>query len=830
MSDHGGEESEQEFGEQQTGEWTPGRRHDSEEPGIFRAPRNRVSFGLPSLPRSSLYRQPIERPRPRRSTADYDPSANVSPYGDNFFAVNDLSENDRASYRNPSEATTESGEKDLLDESNASTDGEEDEAGFHERPSAEGKAPSNVAAIDLGDDSDEDMPSFEMKLATYTKSIAGQPFDPEAQIKEEDLGDQRIPQDNSLPMQLLQRPSDIFALYQLLDNMDVLMILIEEHDWEFANQEPESADELYKMDATACDYLEEMLTYWNNPPEYPTLTTPQLAQSGMQVVMELWDEQPEQEELLVALRKTYAERWQGQEQGATAVEEGSQDNVEGGIATVEPVTSTEAPEHDVVLDNVDAVLDNLPDDLTAVEGLALAHETGLETIEVIKNKGLEGMSKDLQEVGKMFVPSKISNKVKVILSDKATEVVDIDSSGKAVSSKPKRILPEALRKVVKAFADALKDPAYSASGKLIKKTLKQHPIIGQHVSKRGDISHGSDLRKYTPEELGFTEEMFNYLSNNTRHHAKYVIDGVSRVDGSPRKYKRNQCQKRGADGKFGAKTSVIDKSGVFNPFTPGLHPLNAQYSLMMAIGNEHIDASDFGMKRGSAKFTNLRESAVALINRCILIERWANQEREKLSAYVAGKQNEILRQKFIMSAQKKRIADITEWCDQQGLKLPDELTTEIASPKTTKRYAIALDDKRLGENRAKPPAGAKQVKTPKGKPAPRKRKKTATDPTDLPSAEDNLGQETVDEEARPRKKARTTKPKVAGGARKAASDKAAKKKPGAASSRKKPFIADDEGDDSDDGIDRVALAVAALKARKEAALKAGVADTGLITN
>lgn len=60
---------------------------------------------------------------------------------------------------------------------------------------------------------------------------------------------------------------------------------------------------------------------------------------------------------------------------------------------------------------MDAVLDNLPDDLTAAEGPALAHEAGLEKIDVIKNKGLEGMSEDLQEVGKMFVPSKVSNKV-----------------------------------------------------------------------------------------------------------------------------------------------------------------------------------------------------------------------------------------------------------------------------------------------------------------------------------------------------------------------------------------------------------------------------------
>lgn len=81
----------------------------------------------------------------------------------------------------------------------------------------------------------------------------------------------------------------------------------------------------------------------------------------------------------------------------------------------------------------------------------------------------------------------------------------------------------------------------------------------------------------------------------------------------------------------------------------------------------------------------------------------------------------------------------------------------------------------------------------------------------------------MDGEARPRKKARTTKPKVAGDARKAASDKAAKKKANAVGSRKKPFIADDKGEDSDD--DRVARAVAALKARKEAALEAGAADT-----
>jgi hypothetical protein len=121
------------------------------------------------------------------------------------------------------------------------------------------------------------------------------------------------------------------------------------------------------------------------------------------------------------------------------------------------------------------------------------------------------------------------------LSDKATEIVDIDSSGKAVSSKSKRILPEPLRKAVKAFADALTDPAYSSSGKVIKKTLKHHPVIGQHVNKRDDNGHGSDLRKYTAEELEFTTEMLEYLSSNLRHHAKFTIDGVSRVDGSPRK-------------------------------------------------------------------------------------------------------------------------------------------------------------------------------------------------------------------------------------------------------------------------------------------------------
>lgn len=70
------------------------------------------------------------------------------------------------------------------------------------------------------------------------------------------------------------------------------------------------------------------------------------------------------------------------------------------------------------------------------------------------------------------MPSKILNKVKVILSDKVTEIVNIDSSSKAISSKLKRILPKALYKVVKAFVDALKDTAYSALGKLIKKTLK----------------------------------------------------------------------------------------------------------------------------------------------------------------------------------------------------------------------------------------------------------------------------------------------------------------------------------------------------------------------
>lgn len=158
------------------------------------------------------------------------------------------------------------------------------------------------------------------------------------------------------------------------------------------------------------------------------------------------------------------------------------------------------------------------------------------------------------------------------------------------------------------------------------------------------------------------------------------------------------ASKRGTSAKLAVQVDGAGQSlsGVFNPLTPGLHPLNAQYWLIMATGNEHVDTSDFGMKRGSAKFTNLGESAVALINRCILIERWGNQEREKLSAYVAGKQNEILRQKFIMNARKKRIADITMWCEQQGLKLPDELTEEIAASKTNKRYAIAVEDKRLG--------------------------------------------------------------------------------------------------------------------------------------
>jgi len=488
--------------------------------------------------------------------------------------------------------------------------------------------------------------------------------------------------------------------------------------------------------------------------------------------------------------------------------------------------ATEA-EADVVDLDLENLTNNLPDDLTAAEGLALAHEKGLEQIDVIRKKGMEGMSKELKKVGSLFVASKTSNKVKVLMSKTNTEIVDIDSSsGKAISSKPKKVLPEEIRKVVQAFKEALKDPLYSEGGKITKKNLRQHPLIGRHVTARGDISFSSALRKYTAEELGFTTEMFDYLSNNIRHHAKFTLDGVSRVDGSPRKYKRNQCQTRGTDGKFGAKTSVIDKSGVFNPFTPGLHPLNAQYSLMMAISNEYVDAKDFGMKRTSPKFASIKESAVALINRCIAIERWANQEREKLSLYISGKQNEILRQKIIMSAQKKRIEDITEWCEQQGLKLPDELTEEIAAPKTTKRYAIALEDKRLSENRPKPPAGAGQVKTPKGRATPRKRKKTVPKTKETTTAEDDLGEEGDEAmEPRPAKKARTAKSAPASKAKKKTVNKPAEKKTGSGKRVNKPFITDDDGGESDEGIDRVAMAKAAVRARKEAALKAAAAST-----
>jgi len=46
----------------------------------------------------------------------------------------------------------------------------------------------------------------------------------------------------------------------------------------------------------------------------------------MQVVMDLWDQQPEQEEILVALRETYSDRWEEQEQDAAVMEEGDQDN------------------------------------------------------------------------------------------------------------------------------------------------------------------------------------------------------------------------------------------------------------------------------------------------------------------------------------------------------------------------------------------------------------------------------------------------------------------------------------------------------------------------
>lgn len=314
--------------------------------------------------------------------------------------------------------------------------------------------------------------------------------------------------------------------------------------------------------------------------------------------------------------------------------------------------------------------------------------------------------------------------------------------------------------------------------------------------------------------------------NNLRHHAKFTLDKVSRVDGSPRKYKRNQCQTRGTGGKSGAKTLVIDKSEVFNPFLPGLHPLNAQYSLMMAISNEYEDAKDFGMKRASPKFASIKESAVSLINRCIMIERWANQEREKLSLYISGKQSGILRQKTIMSAQKKRIADITEWCDQQGLKLPDELTGEIASPKTTKRYAIALEDKRLSENRPKPPAGAGQVKTPKGRAAPRKRKKSAPKTKETTTAEDGLVEDGDDAmQPRPAKKARTARSTPAGKAKKKTTTKPSEKKNSGGDRVKNPSITDDDGDETDEGIDRLAMAKAAVRAKKEAALKVAAITT-----
>jgi len=308
METEGLEERAQEFFEQQTGESTAGLRHEDREMGISPVePRERVGFTISRLPESPWHRQSMER-RPRRSTADYDPSANVSPYGDNFFAVNSMTEEDRQSYRAPSETSmTGRDKREATASSVSSMSGDEEETEPQPGVLEESKTADDVDVVELSDDSDEDMGSFTKKMAKFTKEIGGQPFDPEAQIKEED-STQQPASTNDLPMQLLQRPVDILALYKLLDTMDVLMCLIEEHGWDFANQNPETVKELYDLDPTACDYLEDMLMYWNNPPEYPTLTIPPLEQSGVEIVTELWDEQPEQEDILVVLRKAYADR------------------------------------------------------------------------------------------------------------------------------------------------------------------------------------------------------------------------------------------------------------------------------------------------------------------------------------------------------------------------------------------------------------------------------------------------------------------------------------------------------------------------------------------
>ena len=199
-------------------------------------------------------------------------------------------------------------------------------------------------------------------------------------------------------------------------------------------------------------------------------------------------------------------------------------------------------------------------------------------------------------------PGKEQGTFVMTLADANVITVRMDSNGYAIDPDNSSLdLSPKVTKAIEELKRVANDPKMQYRGRLSKTKITQNRILAPHFTKtRGNLRTDSPLKQFTPEQLGFDADFWKYLKANVAHHAE-VQDPNAKVDGSSRAYKRKQNQERTGGGRFGSKISPLKSNGVFDPSTPGLHPLNAKYAVLHALWEGNLQAKHLGLKRFDRK-------------------------------------------------------------------------------------------------------------------------------------------------------------------------------------------------------------------------------------
>jgi hypothetical protein len=322
-----------------------------------------------------------------------------------------------------------------------------------------------------------------------------------------------------------------------------------------------------------------------------------------------------------------------------------------------------------------------------------------EIIPWFQKKILETLPEYVRGTIKSIEPGKTLRSFKITLADSNVISVKLDAEGNAID--PKESSLNLTPSVVKAVAElkrVSKDPKMQYRGRLCKKKLLQNDILAPHFTKtRGSLRTDSPLAQFKPEELGFDPEFWKYLRTNIAHHAEHH-DGNTKVDGSASAYRRNQNQERGGNGRFGSKISPLRSNGVFDPSTPGLHPLNAKYAVLQAMHEGKITAKHLNMQRLGSRYSEIISAATAWVNRGIQIERWQNQERKNMSLREGVLKHEVAAGQDVQQQQTDVIDALKQFIRDNGLVVPPHLDTSIATRKKLPRWLTPKDDKRERRN------------------------------------------------------------------------------------------------------------------------------------